>query len=107
KVYRYVIIVDHFSNEMVLFECSAGFTEGIGLDRLRQVIYSNRFSTYPFSKAGEERSNFTDAEFLGVINKGKDHCYRGNVFQIVLSRRFEFQFKGDEFNVYRALRSIN
>lgn len=107
KVYRYVIVVDHFSNEMSLFETNTGHSTGIGLDRLQQIIFSNRFSTYPFSKTGEEKSNFTDDEFLRIINKGKEHCYRGDVFQIVLSRRFEFKFRGDEFNVYRALRSIN
>jgi anthranilate synthase component 1 len=107
KVYRYVIVVDHFTNEMTLFESHTGFSKGVGLDRLKQIIFSNKFSTYPFSKTTEETSNYTDDEFLAIINKGKEHCYRGDVFQIVLSRRFRYQFKGDEFNVYRALRSIN
>lgn len=107
KFYRYVIVVDHFSNELTLFEHQAGDKPGVGLQRLEQIIFSNRFSTYSFSKTAEEKSNFTDEEFLKVIEKGKEHCYRGDVFQIVLSRRFECGFKGDEFNVYRALRSIN
>jgi anthranilate synthase component 1 len=42
-----------------------------------------------------------------MVSKAKAHCQRGDVFQMVLSRRFSQQFKGDEFNVYRALRSIN
>jgi anthranilate synthase component 1 len=107
KVYRYVIVVDHFTNEMTLFESSTGHSPGVGLDRLKQIIFSNRFSTYPFAKTTEEKSNYTDDQFLAIINKGKEHCYRGDVFQIVLSRRFDYRFKGDEFNVYRALRSIN
>jgi anthranilate synthase component I len=107
KLYRYIIVVDHFSNEMTLFEHQVGTTMGIGLERLQQIIFSNRFATYSFSKSGAEKSNFTDNEFLAIIEKGKEHCYRGDVFQIVLSRRFECGFKGDEFNVYRALRSIN
>jgi anthranilate synthase component I len=106
KLYRYVIVVDHFSNEMNLFEQR---TENAspGLDKVEQLILSNRFSTYKFSVTNGEESNFTDDEFLKVIEKGKEHCYRGDVFQIVLSRRFTAGFKGDEFNVYRALRSIN
>lgn len=107
KFYRYIIVVDHFSNELSLFEHQVGEVPGVGLERLRQIIFSNRFATYSFSKVGVEKSNFTDAEFLQVIEKGKEHCYRGDVFQIVLSRRFECGFRGDEFNVYRALRSIN
>jgi anthranilate synthase component 1 len=107
KLYRYVIVVDHFSNELTLFENNIGEGRGIGIDRLEQIIYSNRFSTYPFSRVGKETSNFSNDEFLRVIEKGKEHCYRGDVFQIVLSRRFECGFKGDEFNVYRALRSVN
>jgi len=107
KLYRYVIIVDHFSNELSLFENNFGSSEGIGLPKLEQIIFSNRFATYPFKRVGEETSNFNNDEFLKVINKGKEHCYRGDVFQIVLSRRFECGFRGDEFNVYRALRSVN
>lgn len=107
KLYRYIIVVDHFSNELSLFENNFGSAEGIGIPKLEQIIFSNRFATYPFRKSEEEISNFTNEEFLKVIDKGKEHCYRGDVFQIVLSRRFECGFRGDEFNVYRALRSVN
>lgn len=109
KLYRYVIIVDHFSNELSLYEhCyETGNECRSTLDRIEQVVFSNRFSTYRFSLTDGESSNVTDEEFLKIIEKGKEHCYRGDVFQIVLSRRFTTSFKGDEFNVYRALRSIN
>lgn len=107
KLYRYVIIVDHFSNELSLYEHAYQPTGTSNLDRVEQIIFSNRFATYKFALVNGEESNFTDEEFLAVIEKGKEHCYRGDVFQIVLSRRFECSFKGDEFNVYRSLRSIN
>jgi anthranilate synthase component I len=114
KLYRYVIVVDHFSNELSLFQHeidkpTAGEERGSHskLDNMEQIIFSNRFSTYRFTLTDAETSNFTDEEFLKVIEKGKEHCFRGDVFQIVLSRRFSMGFKGDEFNVYRALRSIN
>lgn len=107
KLYRYVIVVDHFSNELSLFEHRLPDNQPSTLDKVEQIILSNRFSTYRFSVTNGEESNFTDEEFLEVIEKGKSHCYRGDVFQIVLSRRFSCEFKGDEFNVYRSLRSIN
>lgn len=109
KLYRYVIVVDHFSNELTLFEIShEGQSENPdNLTKVEQIIFSNRFATYKFSRTDEEVSNFTDEEFLSIVDKGKEHCFRGDVFQIVLSRRFTSGFKGDEFNVYRALRSIN
>lgn len=106
KFYRYIIVVDHFSNELSLFEHSYKESSG-SIDTIEQIIFSNRFSTYKFNVTNGEESNFTDEEFLKVIELGKEHCFRGDVFQIVLSRRFECGFKGDEFNVYRALRSIN
>jgi anthranilate synthase component 1 len=106
KLYRYVIVVDHFHNELRLHEFIFGDDPG-GLGRVEQIIFSNRFSTFSFQSTGTESTNFSDQEFLEVIEKGKKHCYRGDVFQIVLSRRFSNVFKGDEFNVYRALRSIN
>ncbi len=114
KLYRYVIVVDHFSNELSLFQHEieknaegAERNSHSALDKVEQIIFSNRFSTYRFALTDGETSNFTDEEFLKVIEKGKEHCFRGDVFQIVLSRRFTMGFKGDEFNVYRALRSIN
>ena len=110
KLYRYVIIVDHFSNELNLFEhCYEGNAAACRstLDKVEQIIFSNRFSTYRFALTDSETSNIGDEEFLNMIEKGKEHCYRGDVFQIVLSRRFTTGFKGDEFNVYRSLRSIN
>jgi anthranilate synthase component 1 len=76
-------------------------------ERIRQLIFSNRFSTYRFQSAEAEASNLTDDEYMDRVRKGMEHCRRGDVFQIVLSRRFTSGFKGDEFNVYRALRSIN
>jgi anthranilate synthase component I len=110
KLYRYVIVVDHFSNELSLFRHSlvdANDNADEDLLRIEQIIFSNRFATYKFALVNGEESNVTDEEFLKIIDKGKEHCYRGDVFQIVLSRRFTSSFKGDEFNVYRALRSIN
>ncbi|MBX2900812.1 MAG: anthranilate synthase component I family protein [Cyclobacteriaceae bacterium] len=107
SLYRYVIVVDHFHNEMTLFEHQASSATESTLDRLQQVIVNNRVTTFQFASTGQEQSNYSDAAFLEIINKGKQHCYRGDVFQIVLSRRFTTGFRGDEFNVYRALRSIN
>ena len=65
------------------------------------------FSAYNFKKIGEPESEISDEEYIEYVNKARDHCKRGDVFQLVLSRRYTQKFKGDEFNVYRALRSIN
>ncbi len=108
SLYRYVIVVDHFFNEMTLFEHQlADASAENSLARIEQLIFNNRITTFQFNQTGAEQSNYTDEQFLEIIEKGKQHCYRGDVFQIVLSRRFTTGFRGDEFNVYRALRSIN
>ncbi len=109
KVYRYVIVIDHFSNELTLFESNWEGEKGrlSGLEKLEKIIYSNRFSTFSFSITEEEKSNLTNEEYIQMVEAGIKHCKRGDVFQIVLSRRFNTRFQGDEFNVYRALRSIN
>jgi len=108
SLFRYVIVVDHFYNELTLFEHGVEGSHGEStLDRLEQLINNNRVTTFHFARTESEVSNYTDEEFLNIIEKGKHHCYRGDVFQIVLSRRFTAGFKGDEFNVYRSLRSIN
>ncbi|SFP97417.1 anthranilate synthase component I family protein [Hymenobacter arizonensis] len=108
-VYRYVIAFNHFRQELFLFEHGvAGHeTENNGLDRLENLVRNPSVPVFSFATVGEESSNQTDTEFLARLTQGQAHCMRGDVFQIVLSRRFQQGFSGDEFNVYRALRSIN
>jgi len=107
-VYRNMIVVDHFKNELYILE---HYLEGeyyeSGIDRIEMVLNNRNLPSYSFKLDGNETSNYTDLEFLDILSKGRDHCFKGDVFQIVLSRAFSTGFKGDEFNVYRALRSIN
>lgn len=107
RVYRYVIAIDHFKNEMHLFEHRWNPMDPSKLDELISLIENKNFSDYHFKPEGKETSNYSDEEFLEILAKGKQHCLRGDVFQIVLSRRFQTSYVGDDFNVYRALRSIN
>jgi anthranilate synthase component 1 len=76
-------------------------------DVVESLIRNRDVPVFPFRQIGGERSNMDDEDYRGMVKKGIESCYRGNVFQIVLSRRFEQPFQGDDFNVYRALRSIN
>ena len=105
-VYRYVIAINHFKDELHLFQHSYlqngepepdDATTTSRLNDISDLITGRNYPTYSFSVAGPEASNFTDDEFRGVIQRGKDHCQRGDVFQIVLSRRFQTPFSGDEF----------
>lgn len=108
NLYRYVIVVDHFSNELTLVEHALQEeAQTSTLGRIEKLIFSNRFSTYSFKLINGETSNLDDDAFMDSVKKGIAHCNRGDVFQLVLSRRFTSSFKGDEFNVYRSLRSIN
>lgn len=107
-VYRNMIVVDHFKNELYIIEHYLdGEKEESGIPRIEMILNNKNIPSYSFQIDGEETSNYTDLEFLDILSKGRDHCFKGDVFQIVLSRSFSAGFKGDEFNVYRALRSIN
>jgi anthranilate synthase component 1 len=93
---------------MHLFEHHVdGIEKEVQLPLLETLLNNKNLPSYSFKLVGEESSNYTDSEFLDILKKGQEHCFRGDVFQIVLSRNFTTQFKGDEFNVYRALRSVN
>lgn len=106
--YRYIIAIDHFKNKLFLIEHQVQNSElPSNLDRITNIIKSFDVPSYPFKSNNEEKSNYTDEQFLKIIQQGKDYCQKGEVFQIVLSRKYESSFIGDEFNVYRALRSIN
>jgi anthranilate synthase component 1 len=104
--YRFIIAINHFNDEMTLIE---NIEEGTAsrIKEIQTIIDSQSFNTQKFEITGEETSNCTNEDFKEYVVKAKSHCKRGDVFQLVLSRQFQQKFKGDEFNVYRALRSIN
>ena len=106
RLYQYVIAIDHFRDEMLLLENHVEGIEG-NKQQIEDIIYSHDLPQFPFSLHGKEDSNMSDQAYTDMVKKGIGHCNRGDVFQIVLSRRFQQSFKGDEFNVYRALRMIN
>jgi anthranilate synthase component 1 len=106
RLYQYVIAINHFKDELYICE-----NEVAGLETEREIveslIKSKDVPTYPFRIKGGETSNMEDEDYRQMVEKGIRSCYRGDVFQIVLSRKFQQGFTGDEFNVYRALRNIN
>lgn len=106
RLYQYVIAINHFKDELFIIENEIA---GIDSERslIESLIKSKDVPTFPFKTAAAESSNLTNEAYIEEVKKGIASCHRGDVFQIVLSRRFEQQFTGDEFNVYRALRSIN
>lgn len=107
-IYRYIIAIDHYKNELYIFQNQPeGEPANGGLDKVADLIRNKNFPEYSFETLGEEQSNLTNEEFIAVVEKMKQHIYRGDVFQIVPSRGFSRSFLGDEFNVYRSLRSIN
>lgn len=105
-LYRYVIIFNHFKNELTLVEMLQE-NEADSLCQLESAIQNRNYASYNFSLTSKMTSPITDEQHKANIRKGISHCLRGDVFQIVLSRRFVQPYVGDDFKVYRALRSIN
>jgi anthranilate synthase component 1 len=106
-VYRYIIAIDHFKNEVTLAKNVFNGDENEDLAKIEYLIQNKNFPEYSFKTNGTEQSNLTDQGFMTMVEQLKKHIYRGDVFQIVPSRAFSQGFLGDEFNVYRCLRSIN
>ncbi len=104
--FKYVLAINHLTNELLLFEhiVNGGVSE---IDDVTSLLFNRNIATYRFDILGDELSNLSDEDYRQMVTRGKEHCFRGDVFQIVLSRQFKQSFTGDEFNVYRALRSIN
>jgi len=104
-VYQNIIAINHFKNEAYIFaHC---YQSESNIDAIDYLIKIQSFSSYDFESKGGISSNLTDEEFKSNVDLAKKHCARGDVFQLVLSKKFQQNFKGDDFNVYRALRSIN
>ncbi len=106
-IYRYIIAIDHFKNEVTLAKNVFNADDSDDLAKIEYLIQNKNFPEYSFKANGEEQSNLTNEGFITMVEQLKKHIYRGDVFQIVPSRAFSQGFLGDEFNVYRCLRSIN
>ena len=106
RLYQYVIAINHFKDEIFICENQIAGVES-EFTVVESLIRSKDVPVFPFKTKGSETSNMTDEYYISIVKKGIASSLRGDVFQIVLSRRFQQSFTGDEFNVYRALRSIN
>jgi anthranilate synthase component I len=106
RLYQYVIVINHFKDELFLCE---NHLKGIEseVELVESFIKSKDVPAYPFAVVQKETSSLKDEEYMDIVRKGIASCKRGDVFQVVLGRKFVQKFSGDEFNVYRALRNIN
>ncbi|MGB5943014.1 MAG: anthranilate synthase component I family protein [Leeuwenhoekiella sp.] len=104
-VYKNIIAINHFNNEAFIF-CHTYDGEN-NVDQIGQLLTVKNFAEYHFKREGEVQSSLTDSEYIDLVTQCKKHCQRGDVFQIVPGKRFQQDFTGDEFNVYRSLRSVN
>ncbi|MGQ1890770.1 anthranilate synthase component I family protein [Thermophagus sp. OGC60D27] len=105
-LYRSVIAFNHFTNQLYFVEHLLPGEES-QLNAILEILKNRAVPAFKFQPVNDEYSPITGNEYKKMVTHGKNHCYRGDVFQIVLSRQFQQSFKGDEFNVYRALRHIN
>ena len=105
-LFKYIIAINHFNNELTIIE---NLLEGepTNIPSIVEILLNNNYATYGFEAVGTEKSDITDEDYRKMVKRGKEECFKGNVFQIVLSRRFYQQFKGDDFMLYRTLRSVN
>jgi len=103
-LYENIIVVNTFNNQSTIISFSENKNE---LLKIEKLISNKSIYNFSFKKQGEIKSNISDKDYLELVKKGISHCLRGDVFQIVLSRKFTQPYKGDDFNVYRKLRSIN
>ena len=100
-LYKVVIVFDHHNNTLKIVSLEDD------IDKILLAMNKNNVKAYDFHPVGDVRSTLTDDEHRENIRRGIRHCLRGDVFQIVLSRRFIQRYEGDDFKLYRALRSIN
>ena len=109
QFFRYVLAIDHFKNQLYIlkYDTSPLDSDDPDFKKLYSQLKIARTEQFKFLKAGDESSNLTDQQYEDAVARGTEHCRRGDVFQVVLSREFKQEFKGDEFNVYRSIRSIN
>ncbi len=104
-IYKYVIVIDHFTNEGYIIENS--LNKQFGLKNYKDLFKNETYTALPFETIGNERASFTDQEFTQLVTRSIEHCKRGDVFQLVVSNAFEQSFFGDDFHALAALSKIH
>lgn len=104
--YTFIIAFDHFKNKLHIIENKLDAHEPSNIEQIKKLVNQLNGAQFTFNSQ-DKKSSITDDDYKNLVTKAKQHCKRGDVFQLVLSRSYSRAFKGDEFNVYRALRSIN
>jgi len=104
-LYQNIIAISLYNHEAHIF-CNS-FDKENNIETIENILISKSYPVFGYNNIGKKTSDISDNDFIEYVNKAKAHCKRGDVFQLVLSRRFKQKFEGDEFNVYRSLRSIN
>lgn len=109
QFFRYILVFDHFKNELIITqnEVNQSIKSGEKIDQILRLIQLNNLPNFSFKSVGEETSSITNEEYKKMVKAGIQHCKVGDTFQVVLSREFQQKYKGDDFNLYRSLRSIN
>lgn len=107
KVYRFILAFNHFNETLYLIENLEKLEQKSRLDELAQIINNRNIPIYPFRITDDEKAEIDDNQYIDMCQKAIQHCRRGDVFQLVLSRKFSTAYYGDDFNVYRALRALN
>lgn len=115
-LYRDLVVIDHYNDTMTLITLREDGGQGVGgqedaaeqqLDALERALHRGNVKPYGFRPVGPIGSTLTDEQHKANIRRCVQHCLRGDVFQMVVSRRFVQRYEGDDFTLYRALRSIN
>ncbi|MEO9484225.1 MAG: anthranilate synthase component I family protein [Ekhidna sp.] len=106
-LFKFIIALDHFKNECHIIESYVDQADDKLFEEVVALIQQRNIPGYPFKTTGEKTSNKSDEEYVEMVKKGIHHCHVGDVFQVVLSRNFKIPFQGDDFQVYRTLRSVN
>jgi anthranilate synthase component 1 len=106
-LYEYVVVLNRFNDELVVLHNSLGEADTQSVDVFLNFLRSAQPATSQFQLVNGEEASNTEDEFLQMVRNGKMHCARGDVFQVVFSRRFSRSYKGDDFQLYRTLRSVN
>ncbi len=105
-IFKYIIAINHYQNVLYIIENQFDHSES-EIEKMELLLYNLNIHSKKFRAHQNEVSNITDQQYMDMVKMGKKHCHRGDVFQIVMSRQFSQHYEGDDFNLYRALRSIN
>lgn len=106
SLFQFIIALDHVKNECYIIEAYIDQPNDALFEEVASLVQQRNIPSYPFRGEAPLQALTTDEHYARMVSKGIAQCGTESLTHITLSRHYRYAYQGDDFQVYRVLRSM-